>query len=254
MMTLTWHHPGDRMNGSPQRPATRSLSPQFVRRLQLAVTLGIGVLVVLAYLAIPGVQTEVARAMAVLLSGNGEAMRDYLRSYGVWAPIASLGLMVLQAVAAPVPAVLVTFANGLAFGVFWGGLLTIAGQTLAAAICFGIARALGRSTVEVLAGRLDLSTVDVWITRWGAPGIAVARLIPGLSFDLISYAAGLTGIRSGPFLFATAIGVAPQAFLYAYLIQTAPHYAVALVVASALVVALAAAIAVLVSRRRLAQQ
>jgi hypothetical protein len=67
MMTLTWHHPGDRMNGSPQRPATRSLSPQFVRRLQLAVTLGIGVLVVLAYLAIPGVQTEVARAMAVLL-------------------------------------------------------------------------------------------------------------------------------------------------------------------------------------------
>jgi uncharacterized membrane protein YdjX (TVP38/TMEM64 family) len=49
--------------------------------------------------------------------------------------------------------------------------------------------------------------------------------VPGISFDVISYGAGLTSIRFGPFLLATAIGVAPQAFLYAYLIREAPQSA-----------------------------
>lgn len=242
------------MNGFPRRTAMLSLSPRTVRRARLALVVGSGTLVALAYLFIPAAQAEVGRAVAVLLSGDGAAMSAYLRSYGNWAPIASLILMVLQAVAAPVPAVLVTFANGLAFGVVWGGLLTIAGQTLAAAVCFWIARAFGRAPVEVLAGKLGFSTVDQWVARWGAPGIAVARLIPGLSFDVISFGAGLTGIRGGPFLIATAIGVAPQAFLYTYLIATAPQYALAIVVGTSLVVALLAAVAVVISRRQLAKK
>jgi uncharacterized membrane protein YdjX (TVP38/TMEM64 family) len=145
--------------------------------------------------------------------------------------------------------VLITFANGLAFGVFWGGLLTVAGQTLAAAVCFWIARTLGRDSVAALVSTFGLTTVDRWITRWGAPGIAIARLIPGLSFDLISYAAGLTGIRTVPFLLATAIGGAPQAFLYAYLIQSAPQYAAALAVGTTLAFALIMGVAVVLTRR-----
>lgn len=211
--------------------------------------LAFAILGALAYLLLPAVQHEAIRALAILLAGNGAEISSYLRSFGVWAPIASLGLMVLQAVAAPVPSVLITFANGLAFGVFWGGLLTVAGQTLAAAVCFWIARTLGRDAVAALASNLGLTTVDRWLTRWGAPGIAIARLIPGLSFDLISYAAGLTGMRSGPFLLATAIGGAPQAFLYAYLIQSAPQYAAALAVGSTLAFALIMALAVLLARR-----
>lgn len=211
--------------------------------------LAIAIFGALSYLLIPAVQHETTRALSILLAGNGAEISSYLRSFGVWAPIASLSLMVLQAVAAPVPSVLITFANSLAFGVFWGGLLTVAGQTLAAAVCFGIARTLGRDAVAAMAGTLGLTTIDRWLTRWGAPGIAIARLIPGLSFDLISYAAGLTGMRSGPFLLATAVGGAPQAFLYAYLIQSAPQYAAALAVGSTLAFALLMALAVLVSRR-----
>jgi uncharacterized membrane protein YdjX (TVP38/TMEM64 family) len=216
--------------------------------------LAVATLGALAYLLIPAVQHEAARATGILVAGDGDKISTYLRSFGVWAPIASLCLMVLQAVAAPVPAVLITFANGLAFGVFWGGLLTVAGQTLAAAVCFWIARTLGRDAVAALASTLGLTAVDRWVTRWGAPGIAIARFIPGLSFDLISYAAGLTGMRGGPFLLATAIGGAPQAFLYAYLIQSAPQYAVALAVGTTLVFALILAAAVVLSRRQAAKR
>jgi uncharacterized membrane protein YdjX (TVP38/TMEM64 family) len=107
----------------------------------------------------------------------------------------------------------------------WGGLLTVAGQTLAAAVCFWIARALGRGPAEALTSSLGLETADRWLTRWGPRGIVVLRLVPGISFDVVSYGAGLTGIRFAPFLGATAVGVIPQAFLYAYLIREAPQTA-----------------------------
>ena len=70
-----------------------------------------------------------------------------------------------------------------------------------------------------------LETADRWLTRWGAPGIMLLRLVPGISFDVVSYGAGLTGIRFVPFLVATAVGVTPQAFIYAYLIREAPQSA-----------------------------
>jgi uncharacterized membrane protein YdjX (TVP38/TMEM64 family) len=187
--------------------------------------LGIAAAVVLLYVLHPGVRAELDRAGAILASGDGAAIGDYLRGYGVWAPLASLVLMLVQAVAAPVPAVLVAFANGLTFGVVGGGLLTVAGQTLAAVVCFWIARALGRAPVEALAGRLGLEALDGWFGRWGGPGIFLLRLAPGISFDVVSYAAGLTGLAFLPFLIATVIGVAPQAFLYAWLIREAPQAA-----------------------------
>ena len=220
------------------RPGLKKLSSRTVRLAQLSVVLGIMALSALAYGLNDGLRSEVTRALAILATGDGVAIGDYLRSHGVWAPVASLFLMLIQAVVAPVPAILVAFANGLAFGVVWGGLLTVAGQTLAAAICFWIARAVGRGPAEALTSSLGLQTTDRWLTRWGACGIIVLRLVPGISFDVVSYGAGLTGIRFAPFLVATALGVTPQAFLYAYLIREAPQSAWAFYAASWGVVAI----------------
>ena len=233
---------------------SNAISPRYVRLAQMAFVLGSASLVVAAYLLHDGFRAELARALAVLASGDGEAVGAYLRAYGVWAPVASLLLMVVQAVATPVPAILVAFANGLTFGVVEGGLLTVAGQTLAAALCFAIARAVGRPPVEALAGKFGLEAADRWFVRWGARGIVLTRLVPGLSFDVISYAAGLTGIRFGPFVGATAIGVAPQAFLYAYLIREAPQSAWLFYAASWLVVSAVVAVAVLRVKRRPSEQ
>src|SRR3712207_9588096 len=62
---------------------------------------------------------EVNRALGLLGRGDIAGLRDYILSFGLWAPVASCFLMVLQALVAPVPSFLITFANGLAFGVFW---------------------------------------------------------------------------------------------------------------------------------------
>jgi uncharacterized membrane protein YdjX (TVP38/TMEM64 family) len=191
----------------------------------------------LPYLLSDGFRSETNRALGMLGRGDIAALRDYIVSFGLWAPVASCFLMVLQALVAPVPSFFITFANGLAFGVFWGWMLSLFGHVLAASVCFGISRALGRVPVEVLVGKTGLESADRWFARWGVYAVFVGRLLPGVAFDAISYAAGLTNMRFRSFIAATALGIVPQTFLYSYLGRQAPEYVTLFFVTSGVVLA-----------------
>ena len=203
----------------------------------------------LLYLLSEGFRSETNRALGMLGRGDIAGIKVYILSFGVWAPVASCFLMVLQALVAPVPSFLITFANGLAFGVFWGWMLSLFGHVLAAAVCFGISRALGRVPVEVLVGKTGLESADRWFANWGIYAVFVARLIPGIAFDVISYAAGLTRMRFRAFIVATTLGIFPQTFLYSFLGRQAPEYVALFLVTSALVVAGVVTVAILRYRR-----
>ncbi len=220
-----------------------------VGRVRLAVLLGAGVAFALAYGLSVGFRSEVDRAAAILGRGDVAALRDYILSFGAWAPVVSGLLMILQALAAPLPAFLITFANGLAFGVLWGGLLSLVSASAAAAIAFGISRALGRGPVEALVGKAGLESADRWFERWGHYAVFVARLVPILSFDVVSFAAGLTRMGFWRFFVATSVGAAPATFVYAYLGGRAPQYVQVLLVAFGVVIA-GAIVAAIVRRRR----
>ena len=177
----------------------------------------------LAYVGSDPVRAGVQQVISVLIGGDAAVLGDYLRSLGPWAPIVSVGLMVTQALLAPIPNVLVVFANGLAFGVGGGLAVSVLGQTVAAAVCFWVARAVGRRSAEALVGRFGLGAADRWFARWGTAGVLAARLLPGGPSDAVSFAAGLSGMRFGAFLAATAVGGVPQTLLYAYLGERAPQ-------------------------------
>jgi uncharacterized membrane protein YdjX (TVP38/TMEM64 family) len=226
-----------------------ALEARTIRLLRLVLLLVIAALFGLLYLLSAGFRSEVNQALGILGRGDIAGLRDYILSFGLWAPIASCFLMVLQALVAPVPSFLVTFANGLAFGVFWGWMLSLFGHVLAAAVCFWISRALGREPVEVLVGKTGLQSADRWFARWGMYAVFVGRLVPGVAFDVISYAAGLTRMRFRNFLVATALGIFPQTFLYSYLGRQAPEYVALFLVTSGLVVAGVVAFTVLRYRR-----
>lgn len=223
--------------------------PRAVRLLRLGLVLAAAALFGLIYILSAGFRLELHRALGILGRGDIAGLRDYILSYGAWAPVASCFLMVLQALAAPVPSFLITFANGLAFGTFWGWVLSLFGHVLAASVCFGISRSLGRVPVAVLVGRTGLESADRWFARWGMYAVFAARLVPGVAFDVISYAAGLTRMRFRSFLAATALGIFPQTLLYSFLGHRAPEYVALFLVSSALVVAVVVAVAVLRRRR-----
>ncbi|GAB4287512.1 MAG: hypothetical protein Kow0067_12540 [Coriobacteriia bacterium] len=173
-----------------------------------------------AYRFVPGVQAWVDQAVEVLLSGDIEYVRDYLLSFGAWAPVVSALLMILQSIAAPIPAFVVTFTNGLLFGWFWGALLSWSSAMAGAALCFWIARALGRPVVERLAGgSTALEVSDLFFKRFGDRAVLIARLLPFVSFDIISYGAGLTSINFRRFFIATGLGQLPATIVYSYLGQ-----------------------------------
>lgn len=217
---------------------------RFVLLLLAALVFGV------FYLLSAGFRSETNRALGILGRGDIAGLRDYIVSFGFWAPVASCFLMVLQALVAPVPSFLITFANGLAFGVLGGWMLSLFGHALAAGVCFGISRALGRVPVEVLVGKTGLESADRWFARWGLYAVFVGRLIPGVAFDAVSYAAGLTRMRFGSFMAASALGILPQTFLYSYLGRQAPQYVGLFLVTSGIVVALVVVAAVARWKRR----
>ncbi|HSF03472.1 MAG TPA: VTT domain-containing protein, partial [Solirubrobacterales bacterium] len=84
-----------------------------------------------------------------------------------------------------------------------------------AALCFSLARRFGRPLVERVVSPAALRRADMVFLRHGAFAVLLGRLLQLTAFDLLSYAAGLTPMRLGPFLVATAIGMTPATFLMA---------------------------------------
>ena len=219
------------------------------RWFQPLLTVGLLLVLGLVYLFSGSFRSEVNMGVRVLASGDIEAVRDYILSFGAWAPVISAALMVLQALLAFLPAFIIAFANGLAFGAFWGGMLSLGSAALAAAICFEISHALGRSVAETMLGKKSLGAADRWFARYGAYAVLFARLIPIISFDAVSYAAGLTRMNFFKFLLATTIGMAPATFVYSYLGQRAPQYIEVLLVVFGVIVAGGVVVA-LIRRRK----
>lgn len=122
--------------------------------------------------------------------------------------------MVLQSIIAPLPGSLVAAANGVVFGVWWGTLLSWLGGLLGGSLSFLIARKYGRDVVARFVERSHLERADRLGATDGFWLVLVARLIPLISFDLISYLAGLSRMRYRQFLLATAVGMLPGSFAW----------------------------------------
>lgn len=145
-----------------------------------------------------------------------EGLKEYILSFGIWGPVVSFLLMILQSVAAPLPAFVITFANAALFGWVYGAILSWSSAMAGAAICFYIAKFLGRNTVENLTSKFALDEVDKFFVKYGKHTILIARLLPFMSFDLVSYAAGLTSMSFASFFIATGIGQLPATIVYSY--------------------------------------
>ncbi|MFO0985365.1 MAG: VTT domain-containing protein [Planctomycetota bacterium] len=164
----------------------------------------------------PAAATLVARSAAYLWARDMTGLRDYLRTFGATAWLVSSLLMVLQSLVAPIPAVAITFANALIYGPWLGALLSWSSAQLAAMICFSIGRAFGRPFIEPLFGVNRVARFDRAFARYGSLALVVARLVPFVSFDLVSYAAGLTRVGALAFFVTTGCGQLPAAIVYSH--------------------------------------
>ncbi|MCB1368101.1 MAG: TVP38/TMEM64 family protein [Rhodobacteraceae bacterium] len=158
----------------------------------------------------PSVLVDAKRLM------DPETLQALVARVGIWGPALIIGLMTLAVVASPLPSAPVALASGAAYGHLWGTALVVLGAELGALIAFGLARAIGRDALRRLFGeRVDaglLGSQNVLMAT-----VFASRLMPFVSFDLISYAAGLSCLRAWRFAMATLAGIVPASFLLAHI-------------------------------------
>ena len=165
---------------------------------------------------IPTVRETFMGLISLFQSLDIEAIKAYILSFGLLAPFVSFALMVFQSILAPLPAFLITFANAALFGWVYGALLSWSSAMIGALLCFYIAKMLGREVVEKLTSKIALKSVDAFFEKHGVYAILIARLLPFISFDIVSYAAGLTRMSLRSFLIATGLGQLPATLIYSY--------------------------------------
>lgn len=142
-----------------------------------------------------------------------EIVAAWLERAGPLAPLVLIALIALAVVVSPLPSLPLDLAAGAHFGAALGTLYAALGGLVGALIAFGLSRLVGRAFVERwVGGHISFCQTcsDHLLTRI----VLVSRLIPVLSFDLISYGAGLTKMSVRNFALATFVGQIPLTFVF----------------------------------------
>jgi len=143
------------------------------------------------------------------------ALHEIIARLGAWGPLIIIFLMMLAILISPIPSAPIALAAGAAYGHGWGTLYVLLGAEAGALAAFGIARLVGHDTVHRWFG--DRLSVGLFGSQNALMAIVfVSRTLPFMSFDLVSYAAGLTVLSTWRFAIATVAGVAPISFLLAH--------------------------------------
>ena len=142
-----------------------------------------------------------------------ESLTSIIDRAGVWAPIVLASIMALAVVVSPVPSVPIAAVLGMAYGPWAGTAIAVAGAAIGAMAAFLIARYFGKQTIRMLTGRAyhfcngcSEGTLSVVVF--------VARLIPVVSFDIVSYGAGLSRMSFWRFSLWTVLGMIPWTWFY----------------------------------------
>jgi uncharacterized membrane protein YdjX (TVP38/TMEM64 family) len=176
-------------------------------------------LAALAVLALIWLYVAPSGQALVAALGDSQTLQRWLDQLAGLGPLAVVLLMAFAIVFNPIPSAPIALAAGAVFGHAWGTLYIVLGAELGAIVAFGIARFAGYELLKTWLGKRFSDRIETGL--WGDQNrltalVFISRLLPFLSFDLISYGAGLTPIRFWRFAAATLLGLIPMSFLLAH--------------------------------------
>lgn len=168
-----------------------------------------------AWLRLGALAFGILTALLVVATVTGlsaRGVRDWVDGFGATAPLVFIAVSA-SLTCALFPGPVLAAASGLLFGTALGFPVSLAAATLGASCAFLISRRVGLGAVEQIAGP-RVQRIRGWIGRRGFVSVLYARIVPGMPYSLVNYAAGLTPLRLPVFASATAVGAAPRAFAY----------------------------------------
>ncbi|GGL35870.1 TVP38/TMEM64 family protein [Streptomyces anthocyanicus] len=157
-----------------------------------------------------------AAAGSLILWDPRRVLSQGLLAPGVPVVWAGLGFVLVFAIGTlaffPKPAL--NIAAGLFFGIPAGLVLAVAGTTLGAVLAFALGRGLGREALRPFLKGKVLAAVDRRLTEQGFRSLLLLRVLPGVPFQAVNFAAAFSGVRLRSFAAATALGVLPGTAAY----------------------------------------
>jgi uncharacterized membrane protein YdjX (TVP38/TMEM64 family) len=146
-------------------------------------------------------------------------LREWLQGFAEWARalggagVALVSAAYVLATLLLVPGFPMTLAVAIVYG-WWALAICFGGGMLSALVAFLVARHLARERVKRLLDRHSAArAVDSVAREETFKTILLARLTPVTPFALENYAFGVTGVRLGAYLAATAVGIVPGTIL-----------------------------------------
>lgn len=134
-------------------------------------------------------------------------MAQFLSGFGIWGPLAFVGLQVVQVVIPIMPGGISCLAGVLLFGPVWGFVYNYVGICIGSALAFQIARKFGMPAVERAAGSQKLGRYLKWVDNGVFDRLfAAAIFFPAAPDDLLCFLAGVTRMRFRKFLLIILLG------------------------------------------------
>ena len=147
---------------------------------------------------------------------NQKQIQLVVKQFGVFGPLAIIFIIAIAIVISPIPSAPIALVSGALYGHTLGTIYVIFGAVIGALMAFIIARKLGYDYVSRrFHSYLPAKIIGSQNTMMAI--IFVSRLAPFISFDVMSYVAGLTNLTLGRFFIATVMGVIPISFMLAHL-------------------------------------
>ena len=140
---------------------------------------------------------------------NQEKLFAIVETLGFIGPVAIILLIATAIIITPIPSAPVALVSGALYGHTFGTIYVVFGALSGALLAFMISRNLGYDYVNRnLHHKMPSKIVGSQNTLMLI--VFVTRLAPFISFDVISYAAGLTKLSFGRFFIATNTHILPQ--------------------------------------------
>jgi uncharacterized membrane protein YdjX (TVP38/TMEM64 family) len=150
--------------------------------------------------------------MGSLRHRTPQNIKSFVDSYGIFSPIIYIILFTFIPLTL-FPDSILAIAGGMCFGMVGGFIYTMIGAILGGTLSFFLARITSHKVLNKLVKK-DLSNLESAIKRRGFLLVFVLRLIPLFPFDIISYAAGFSGVKFKDFALATVLGIIPGIFVF----------------------------------------
>ena len=170
------------------------------------------IVVLVLLVALIGIALVVWREPIWELFGNQERFQSWVKGFGPWAPVVSIGLNAAQVLLAPIPGQIVGLANGYLYGTWLGTLYSMIGLVIGRAMAMGLGRWLGRGMVERLADADQLARWDKLAHRRGPLFFFLVFLLPFLPDDLVCFLVGLSPLPLPRMIMLSALGGLPGVF------------------------------------------